>query len=56
MHCIYCGASIPVTRIMWASAPPSEQTARSAFEDQHEASCGEKPVCVVMDVPEVEEQ
>ena len=49
MHCIYCGATLPVTHILYDREPPEMQAARLAFEDLHDATCGPKSVGMILD-------
>lgn len=52
LHCVYCGETIPITKILYANAPPDEQDRRAAFEIEHLERCGPKPVGIIADIPE----
>lgn len=47
MHCVYCGDSIPVSTVLYASAPLDEKERRWAFELIHDARCGKKSVGII---------
>lgn len=50
LHCIYCGATYPVTTIRYAREPPDVQAARLAFEQLHDAQCGPKSIGMTLDL------
>jgi hypothetical protein len=50
LHCIYCGATLNVTTILYRDEPPSIQVERLAFEQTHDRECGLKSVGMILDL------
>lgn len=50
IHCIYCGAAIPVTTILYADSDEEEKSARLAFELEHDRKCGPKSVGMIVEI------
>lgn len=52
LHCVRCGQTLSVGAILWISDSPEHQGRRSAFERQHETSCGPKSIGLIVELPE----
>ena len=50
IHCIYCGATLPVSEIFYYKETPEIQAERLAFEEKHLVECGAKPIGMMFDI------
>jgi hypothetical protein len=50
LHCIYCGSTLNVTRILHRDESPDIQAERLAFEQKHDRECGQKSVGMILDL------
>ena len=50
IHCVYCGSKLRVTTIRCDLAPKAEQQQRLMFEQEHEQTCGPKPIGMMLEI------
>ncbi len=49
LHCVYCGATLPVTRILYKDEPSDIQAQRAYFQAYHDLRCGRKSVGIILE-------
>lgn len=50
IHCVYCGSRLTVTTIRFDLAPKAEQQKRLIFEQEHEQTCGPRPISMILEM------
>lgn len=52
LHCVYCGATIQVSHILYIRESPDIQKLRLEFEELHDKQCGPKSVGMIIETKE----